>query len=98
MAPAPFAAPGPAAGLAAPASSETADEIRPPIDEIMSLTETVTTPAGTYTNCIKEKEVLADGEIEYKYYAKGVGVVREVPGGGDVLLVSHTGMAAKPAK
>jgi len=67
-------------------------------DEIVSLTETVTTPAGTYTNCVKVKEVLADGEIEYKYYAKGIGVVREVPDGGDVLLTSHTGTGGKSAK
>jgi hypothetical protein len=58
-------------------------------DEVVSLSETVTTPAGTYENCIKVKEVLADGVIEYKYYAKGVGVVREAPSGGDVLLKSH---------
>ena len=32
---------------------------------------------------------LADGAVEFKYYAAGVGVVREVPGEGDVLLTSH---------
>lgn len=67
-------------------------------DEIVSLSETVATPAGTYTNCIKLKEVLADGDIEYKYFAKGIGVVREVPEGGDVLLISHAGTPAKPAR
>jgi len=67
-------------------------------DEIISLTETVTTPAGTYNNCVKLKEVLADGDVEYKYFAKGVGVVREVPEDGDVLLISHAAVAAKPAK
>jgi hypothetical protein len=64
-------------------------------DEIMSLDETAKTPAGTYKNCIKLKEVLADGEVEYKYFAKGVGVVREVPADGDVLLVSHTDVPGK---
>ena len=59
-------------------------------DEVVSLSETVTTPAGTYQNCIKVKETLADGDVEYKYYAKGVGVVRESPAEGDVLLKSHT--------
>ena len=59
-------------------------------DEVMSLSEKVKTPAGTYDNCIKVKEKLADGAVEYKYYASGVGVVREVPEGGDVLLTSHT--------
>ena len=60
------------------------------LDEIISLTETVTVPAGTYRNCLKIKESLADGTIEYKYYAPGVGVVREVPADGDELLFSHT--------
>jgi len=59
-------------------------------DEVISLSETVKTPAGTYRNCIKVKEVLADRSIEYKYYARGVGVVREQPGDGDVLLKSHS--------
>ena len=57
---------------------------------VLSLSETVTVPAGTYQNCLKMKEVLSDGAIEYKYYAKGVGCIREMPEGGDVLLKSHT--------
>ena len=51
--------------------------------------ETVTVPAGTYEGCLKMKEVLSDGAVEYKYYAKGVGCVRELPEGGDVTLKSH---------
>jgi hypothetical protein len=58
-------------------------------DEVIALNETVTVPAGTYKNCIKVRENLADGTTEYKYYARGVGVVREVPAEGDVLLKSH---------
>lgn len=58
-------------------------------DEVVSVSETVTTPAGAYQNCVKVKETLADGDVEYKYYAKGVGVVRESPAEGDVLLKSH---------
>jgi hypothetical protein len=58
-------------------------------DEVLSLSESVKTPAGAYENCLKLKEKLADGKTEYKYFAKGVGVVREVPEGGDVLLKSH---------
>jgi hypothetical protein len=58
-------------------------------DEVMSLSEKVIVPAGTYENCLKIKEKLADGEIEYKYFAAGVGCVREVPAEGDVLLKSH---------
>ena len=59
-------------------------------NEVLSLSETVTVPAGTYANCLKIKETLSDGTIEYKYYARGVGCVREAPEGGDVLLKSHT--------
>ncbi len=59
------------------------------IDEVVSLSETVKVPAGTYHDCVKIKETLADGGIEYKYLAKGVGYVREVPVVGDELLISH---------
>ena len=65
------------------------------IDEVVSVNETVTTPAGTYKDCVKVKELLADGKTEYKYYAKGVGVVREVPSDGDELLKSHETLPAK---
>jgi len=58
-------------------------------DEVVSLSESVTVPAGSYQNCLKIKEKLADGEIEYKYFAAGVGCVREVPAEGDVLLKTH---------
>lgn len=58
-------------------------------DEVIAVGETVTVPAGTYLNCLKVKETLGDGSIEYKYYAPGVGVVREIPAHGDELLISH---------
>ncbi len=58
-------------------------------DEVVALDETVTVPAGTYRHCVKVKEVVPGEAPEYKYYAPGVGVVREVPHGGDVRLVSH---------
>lgn len=64
-------------------------------DEVVSVSETVVTPAGTYKNCVKVREKLADGTTEYKYYAPGVGVVREAPPKGDVLLKSHTTREAK---
>ena len=84
-------------GVQLPANPKVGDKFRSEdvsttigeIDEVVSITETVTTPAGTYKNCIKVKESLADGTTEYKYYAKGVGVVREVPPDGDELLISH---------
>lgn len=59
-------------------------------DEIVSVSETVSVPAGTFENCVKVKEMLADGTTEFKYYAPGVGVVREVPSTGDEPLISHT--------
>ena len=65
------------------------------IDEVVSLSETVKTPAGTFKNCIKVKENLAEGTTEYKYYAKGVGVVRESPHDGDELLISHVTKTGK---
>jgi hypothetical protein len=58
-------------------------------DEIVAAGETVVVPAGNYKDCIKVKEVLADGTVEYKYYAKGIGIVRELPSDGDEKLVSH---------
>ena len=59
-------------------------------DEIVSVSETVSVPAGTYENCVKVKETLADGTTEFKFHAPGVGWVREVPAGGDEVLMSHT--------
>ncbi len=44
-------------------------------DEVISTSETVTLPTGTFKNCIKVKETLSDGKIEYKVYAKGKGMV-----------------------
>ena len=47
--------------------------------EIVSMTETVATPAGTFKNCLKtlESTALNPKEQEYKYYAPGVGLVQE---------------------
>jgi hypothetical protein len=59
-------------------------------DEVVSLAETVTVPAGTYHDCLKINETFPDGKTEYKYFAKGIGCIREVPDGGDVPLKSHT--------
>ncbi len=64
-------------------------------DEVVSVSETVVTPAGTFKNCVKVREKLADGTTEHKYYAPGVGVVREAPPHGDVLLKSHTTRGTK---
>ena len=75
-------------------SEDVSDEILEK-DEVVSVSETVVTPAGTYHNCVKVRENLADGTTEYKYYAPGVGVVRESPADGDVLLKTHTTNPAK---
>jgi hypothetical protein len=47
--------------------------------EIISLRETVDTPAGQFKNCLKTKETtpLEPDVEEYKYYAPGVGLVQE---------------------
>jgi len=59
-------------------------------DEVVALDATTTVPAGKFENCLKMKETLGDGTVEYKLYAPGVGVVRETPATGDELLISHT--------
>jgi len=59
-------------------------------DEVVGVDETTTVPAGTFEHCVKIKETLADGSVEFKFYAPGVGVVRESPATGDELLISHT--------
>ena len=58
-------------------------------DEVVSVSESVTVPAGTYRNCVKIREALYEGQVEYKYYAPDVGVVEEVFEDGKVSLVSH---------
>jgi hypothetical protein len=52
--------------------------------EIVSLTESLETPAGKFTNCLKTEETtpLEPGVKEYKVYAPGVGLIKE----GDLLL------------
>lgn len=47
--------------------------------EIISVTETVMTPAGTFKNCLKTEETtpLEPKEKEYKFYARGIGLVQE---------------------
>lgn len=47
--------------------------------EIVSLTETCKTPAGTFSGCLKVKEGSAIDVLarEYKYHAPGIGLVRD---------------------
>jgi hypothetical protein len=66
-------------------------EIAPPkaLDrgEIVSLTETLKTPAGQFADCLKVLETsgVDDNERGYKIYAKGVGMIQDE----DMTLRSH---------
>ena len=55
--------------------------------EIVSLTEICKTPAGTFDKCMKVKETSGLNLIasEYKYYAPGVGLIRDA----DLQLIKH---------
>jgi hypothetical protein len=60
--------------------------------QIVSTNETVTVPAGTFTGCVKTREwSMLEAGTELKWYARGVGVVKEVATAGDlVVLLSVT--------
>jgi hypothetical protein len=60
--------------------------------EVVSLSETMETPAGKFTNVLKTEETtpLEPGEKEAKYYAAGVGLLKDGP----MKLVRH-GFAKK---
>ena len=55
--------------------------------KILSTGETLKTPAGKLTKCLKVEETtpLESGKPEYKYYAPGIGLVKEEA----MLLVEH---------
>jgi hypothetical protein len=60
--------------------------------QVVATNETVTVPAGTFAGCVKTKDwsMLESGN-EYKWYAKGVGVVRTQATSGEVAtLISIT--------
>jgi hypothetical protein len=84
-------------GVLMPAQPKMGDKFRPEDvpkitweeDEVLSVSETVTVPAGTYQNCLKVREKLSDGKTEYKYYAPGVGCVKEVEPDDEFVLKSH---------
>ena len=56
--------------------------------EILSMTEMVSTPAGTFENCLKIKETsgIEKGTVGYKYYAPGIGLVKD----GNLELTDYT--------
>ena len=47
--------------------------------EIVSLTESIVVPAGKFTNCLKTEETtpLEKGAPAYKFYAPGVGLIKD---------------------
>lgn len=47
--------------------------------EIVSISATVKTPSGEFKNCLKVEETtpLEPGEKEYKYYARGIGLLQD---------------------
>jgi hypothetical protein len=54
--------------------------------EILSVTETMTTPAGTFHNVVKTAETTpVESGTEYKFYAPGAGLLKD----GDLLLVRY---------
>ena len=65
--------------------------------EVLSLTETVTVPTGTYTNALLTKEwtPLEPDVLDHKFYVRGIGEVREVSVKGpkeELKLVSVAGL------
>jgi len=84
-------------GLLMPAHPKIGDKFKsedaPPItweqDEVISLSEIVTVPAGIFSNCLKVKEKASDGDTEYKLYAPNVGCIEEIEGKSTLPLKSH---------
>lgn len=70
--------------------SEDAAPITWEADEVVSVSETKTVPAGTFQNCLKIKERASDGGTEYKLYALGVGCIVEDDSDGELPLKTHT--------
>lgn len=65
--------------------------------EVLSLTASVTVPAGSYTNVLLTKEwtPLEPDVLDHKFYVMGIGEVREVAVKGDkeeLVLVSASGL------
>jgi hypothetical protein len=55
--------------------------------EVLSVSETLKTPAGTFPNVLKTREgtALNSDEIEHKYYAAGIGLIKDQ----DMILTKH---------
>lgn len=62
--------------------------------EIVSLTDTLRVPAGSFEHVLKVEATtpLEPGAREYKYYAAGIGLLRD----GSLALVRHSALGADP--
>lgn len=58
-------------------------------DEVISVAKTVTIGSHTYRDCVEIKENLSDGKIEHKFYAPGVGCIKEAETDGSLELEHH---------
>jgi hypothetical protein len=58
---------------------------------VLSLSESVDVPGGSFTNCLKTEDVnpLDEGEVEFKYYCAGVGFVLEEFEEGSLELINY---------
>src|SRR5262245_18995015 len=66
-------------------AQEDAPDVAEDMAKVVSLDEIVSVPAGTFTGCLKTVETtpLEPGLHEYKFYARGVGLLLELtPSGG----------------
>ncbi len=90
-------------GIVMPARPATGDPYRQEykkgtaedMGQIVAVGQNVVVPYGTFSDCIKTKEWSAlEGDLEHKWYAKGVGLVRSEAGPGEgpevLTLVSVT--------
>ena len=69
---------------------ERAPEVAEDRSEVVEVGLKVTTPAGTFSKCIKTKDVAPlDNVTEFKYYCPGAGLVREDVPQGRLQLVSY---------
>ena len=69
---------------------EFAPDVATDMAMVLTTNDTVTVPAGTYTNVLRTKEwtPLENSTVEHKYYAPGVGLIMEQKGTHKLQLVS----------
>jgi hypothetical protein len=73
-------------------AQEQAPGVAQDISTVVAIDQTLETPVGTFSGCIKTQDLNPlEQAIEYKYYCPGVGLVREENANGSLDLVSVTG-------